>query len=78
MQAKISDHKEKNLNSLPEFKQVNLKGLDRSDREIDQLKDPLRTLKGRESYLQAQLAAIPPKSANQDRNMLKELKARLV
>ena len=75
---KIADFKERNIHELPELLQVNLQGLDRTDREMDQLKDQLRTLKEKEGYLQVQLISIPTDAANQDRTLLKELKAKLV
>lgn len=79
IEAKISVFKQKNLNALPELMQVNMQALDRTEREIDHLKDQLRTLKEKESYLQAQLASIPTtESPNQERTLLKELKAKLV
>jgi polysaccharide biosynthesis transport protein len=78
VEAKISAFKEKHINALPELLQVNLQALDRIERDIDQLKDQLRTLREKESYLQTQLATIPTENANQDRTLLKELKAKLV
>jgi succinoglycan biosynthesis transport protein ExoP len=80
IEAKISAFKQKNLNALPELMQVNMQSLDRIERDIDQLRNQLRSLKEREGYLQAQLAGIPTGtgSASQDSNLLKELRARLV
>jgi len=59
--------------------QVNMQSLERVERDIDQLKNQLGNLKERESYLLAQLASMTPTgSASQDRNLLRELKAKLV
>ena len=63
---------------FPELLQVNFQGLDRAERDLDQLKDQLKTLKEKEEYFQTQLASIPTESNDQDRNLLKELKAKLV
>jgi polysaccharide chain length determinant protein (PEP-CTERM system associated) len=78
LDAKIATFKAKHMGSLPELLQVNLQSLDRSDRDLIQLKDQLRTLREKESYLVTQLASIPSDAANQDRLLLKELKTRLV
>jgi polysaccharide chain length determinant protein (PEP-CTERM system associated) len=76
--AKIASFKAKHIGSLPELLQVNLQSLDRSDRDLIQLKDQLKTLREKESYLVTQLANIPKETQSQDRQLLKELKARLV
>ena len=55
-----------------------LSGVDRAKRDLDQLKDQLKALKEREEYYQTQLASIPTESSDQDRNLLKDLKAKLV
>jgi len=78
LDAKIAVFKAKNINAVPELLQVNYQGLDRAERDLDQLKDQLKTLKEKEQYFQTQLASIPTESTDQDRNLLKELKAKLV
>jgi polysaccharide biosynthesis transport protein len=78
LEAKIARFKEKHIETLPELLAVNLQTMDRIEREMDQVKDQIRTLKEREGYLQIQLASIPVEADNQDRMLLKELKARLV
>ena len=78
VEAKIASFKAKHINSLPELLAINIQTLDRTDQDLRQLRDQLRTLKEKEGYLQAQLAAIPTEAANQDRTLLKELKAKLV
>lgn len=77
-EARISAFKQKHINALPEMLGVNLQGLDRAERDVDQLRDQLRSLREREGYLETQLAAIPTDTMNQDRMLLKELKARLI
>jgi polysaccharide chain length determinant protein (PEP-CTERM system associated) len=76
--AKIASFKAKHMGSLPELLQINLQSLDRSDRDVIQLKDQLKTLREKESYLVTQLANIPMETQSQDKLLLKELKARLV
>jgi polysaccharide biosynthesis transport protein len=78
LEARIAAFKEKNVEALPELLATNLGTLDRIDRDIDQLKDQLKTLREKEGYLQAQLASIPSEGASQDKTLLKELKAKLV
>ena len=78
LDGKIAVFKAKNINAVPELQQVNYQGLDRAETDLDQLKDQLKTLKEKEEYLQTQLASIPTESTDQDRNLLKELKAKLV
>ena len=78
LDAKIAVFKRKNLDSLPELSQLNLQTLDRTDRDIDQLKDQLRTLKEKEGYLQTQLASTPLDVSNPDRERLKELRGKIV
>ena len=76
--AKISVFKERNVNSLPELLQVNMQVLDRIDRDIDTMNAQLASQKERQSYLQSQLATIPTETVDQDRTLMRELKAKLV
>jgi len=76
--GKIATFKEKNISSLPELSQVNLQALDQVERDLTRMDDQLRTLRERESYLQEQLASIPPDLALQEKESLKELRVRLV
>jgi polysaccharide chain length determinant protein (PEP-CTERM system associated) len=78
LDGKIAVFKARNINAVPELLQVNYQGLDRTERDLDQLKETLKAQKEKESYLQTQLASIPTESMDQDRNLLKELKAKLV
>jgi polysaccharide biosynthesis transport protein len=78
LDGKIATFKTRNITVLPELLQVNFQSLDRVERDMAQLKDQLRTLREKEGYLQTQLASIPTETASQDKNLLKELKARLV
>ena len=76
--AKIARYQEKHVNELPEILQVNVQNVDRTDMEMDMLKQQMRTLKERESYYQSQLIAVPTDAANKDRTLLNDLKAKLV
>jgi polysaccharide chain length determinant protein (PEP-CTERM system associated) len=78
LDGKIAAFKQGNIGSLPELAQFNLQAVERSDQEIDQLNNQLRSLKEKESYLLSQLASIPPDLANPDKERLKELRARIV
>jgi succinoglycan biosynthesis transport protein ExoP len=76
--AKIAAYKEKNISSLPELAQVNHQMLDQAERDLARMNDQLRTLRERQSYLQEQLASIPPDLAHQEKESLKELRVKLV
>ncbi len=78
LDSRLAAFKQRNLNSLPELSQTNLQELDRTDQQIDQMNDRLRTLKQQEGYLQTQLASIPTDSATSDKTRLQELRVRLV
>ncbi len=76
--AKIAKFKEKHVNELPELVSINIQTLDRVEREVDMLKQQLRTAREREGFLESQLAGIPVDASSQDRILLKDLKAKLV
>ncbi len=76
--AKIAKFKSGHVNELPELVSINIQTLDRVERDIDMLKQQLRTAKERDGYLQSQLVGIPVDASSQDRILLKELKAKLV
>ena len=78
LDAKIAEFKAHNMGALPGLIQVNLQSLDRVERDIDQLKDQLKTLREKEQYLQTLLATVPTENMSQDKSLLKDLKAKLV
>ncbi len=78
LDARIAAFKAKNVDALPELQQVNYQGLDRIEGDLHQLQDELKTLQEKEGYLRTQLASVPTESSDQDRNLLKELRAKLV
>jgi uncharacterized protein involved in exopolysaccharide biosynthesis len=77
LEKKIAAYKEKNPRALPELMQFNLQVMDSNERSYDQIKDHLRTLRERESYLRTELATIMPDAKNQDKERLKELRVEL-
>jgi polysaccharide chain length determinant protein (PEP-CTERM system associated) len=78
LDGKIAAFKEAHINELPELLQSNLQGRERAEREMERLADLIRTLKDRESYLQAQIAGLPTNFGNEDKKRLEELKLQLV
>ncbi|MGD0234644.1 MAG: Wzz/FepE/Etk N-terminal domain-containing protein [Syntrophorhabdales bacterium] len=79
IESKIAAFRRSNMETMPELLQSNMQSLDRTERDIDQLRSQLLSLKEREGYLQAQLASMPPTgSASQYYIVLKDLKAKLV
>ncbi|HOD35385.1 MAG TPA: chain-length determining protein [Syntrophales bacterium] len=67
----IADFKQKNVNALPELAQYNYQSIDRIELTISQLKNQLKELKEKETYLQTQLASVPSNTR------LQELQTRL-
>jgi len=78
LDARIAGYKQKHITSLPELAQLNQQSVDQVDRDLDRMQDQMRTLKERESYLEQQLAGIPPDTADREKENLKELRAQLV
>lgn len=78
LDKEIAVYKGKNPRSLPELLQFNLQALDWNERNESELKDQLRSLQDKESYLKTQLAAVAPDSMDQDKEQLKELRAALI
>jgi polysaccharide chain length determinant protein (PEP-CTERM system associated) len=77
LEKRIAAYKEKNPYALPELLQFNLQTLDWSERNYDQLKDNLRALQEKESYLKSKLSSMAPDAVNQDKERLKELRVML-
>ena len=78
LDAKIAVFKAKNINAVPELLQVNYQGSIGQRETWTSSRTSLRRLKEKEEYYQTQLASIPTESTDQDRNLLKDLKAKLV
>jgi len=62
LEAKMATFKEKNLNSLPDLQQLNLQLMDRSETEVIDANNELRSLEERKTFLEGQLAQIDPNS----------------
>lgn len=62
VERKLSDFKERNIHRLPEQKDMNLQFLDRTEHELLDIDNQLRTLGERKFYLDGQLAQIQPES----------------
>lgn len=62
VERKLADFKEEHIHNLPEQKDLNLQFMDRTEREIEDLDNQLRSLEERKLYLDGQLAQIQPES----------------
>ena len=76
--AKIAVYKRRNLETLPELNSYNLSIADRVDRDVDQAKEQLKSLKEREQFLETQLAKIPTDAKSSDNSRLIESRAKLL
>ena len=64
LQRKLADFKEKNINTLPEVRDLNTQILDRTERDITDIDTQIRGLQERKVYLQGQLALVDPYGSN--------------
>ena len=80
VEKKIVAYKEAHINELPEMLQVNIQGLNNTQRSLERLEDQLSTLGEREGYLETQLSSTEPenKTADPDKRRLEELKLQMV
>ena len=62
LETKLAEFKQKNLNTLPELSQLNLQLMERTDRELMDSQNEIRSLEERKFYLEGQLAQISPNS----------------
>jgi succinoglycan biosynthesis transport protein ExoP len=63
LEAKLAEFKERNLNTLPELRDLNTQVLERTEREISDVDTQIRTLEERKIYLQGQLGTLDPYSS---------------
>jgi polysaccharide chain length determinant protein (PEP-CTERM system associated) len=77
LEKKIASYKQSHNFVLPELYQLNRQILDRTEEEIDQMNDQLRTLRDKETYMRSQLSGISPISVTQDKARLNELRVKL-
>jgi succinoglycan biosynthesis transport protein ExoP len=64
LQKKMADFKEKNINTLPEVRDLNTQILDRTERDITDIDTQIRGLQERKVYLGGQLAVLDPYGSN--------------
>lgn len=62
LESRLAEFKEKNVNTLPELAQLNYQMLDRTEIELRDTKNQLRSLDERKFYLEGQLAQMNPNS----------------
>jgi polysaccharide chain length determinant protein (PEP-CTERM system associated) len=77
LDAKISEYKQKHINTLPELNQMNMQELERVERSLEQSEIQMRGLRERESSIKTQIAGVPPNLASPEAR-LTELRVRLV
>jgi len=64
LQAKLADFKEKHVNTLPELQQLNQTLMDRTERDLSDIENQIRTQEQNKVYLQGQLAQLKPFGAD--------------
>ena len=60
LEKELAEFKERNVNTLPELRDLNTQILERTEREISDLDTQVRTLEERKIYLQGQLGVLDP------------------
>ena len=62
VEQRLAEFKEQHLHNLPEQRELNLQFIDRTEHEISDIDNQLRTLEDRRIYLEGQLATLKPDS----------------
>jgi uncharacterized protein involved in exopolysaccharide biosynthesis len=62
LEKKLAEFKEKNSNQLPELTQLNMSLMERTERELMDVQNELRSYEDRKIYLESQLAQMNPNS----------------
>jgi polysaccharide biosynthesis transport protein len=62
LESKLAAFKQKNINSLPELAQLNLSLMDRTEQELRDTQNQIRTAEERKFYIEGQLAQMSPNS----------------
>ena len=62
VESRLADFKQQHIHSLPEQKELNFQFRDRTENEISQIDNQLRSLEERRFYLDAQMAQVEPLS----------------
>jgi uncharacterized protein involved in exopolysaccharide biosynthesis len=60
LEAQLAEFKERNINTLPELRDLNTQVLERTEREISEVDSQIRNLEERKIYLQGQLGMLDP------------------
>ncbi|MET0065949.1 MAG: lipopolysaccharide biosynthesis protein [Candidatus Thiodiazotropha sp.] len=60
LEKALADFKEKHVNNLPELQQLNMQLMERSERELSELNQQIRTLEERRIYLQSEISQVKP------------------
>jgi uncharacterized protein involved in exopolysaccharide biosynthesis len=59
-EAQLAVFKEKNANRLPELKDFNMQQMDRTETQLRDIQNEMRSLEERKAYIEAQLAQVQP------------------
>jgi polysaccharide biosynthesis transport protein len=80
LDAKMAKLKEQHFNELPNQLQINIQNLNQINGDIDRLKEQLSSLKEKKGNLEVQLAGIPPRLEESEKNnsRLEDLKMQLI
>ena len=62
LEAKLAEFKENNINTLPNLQQLNIQLMERTERDLKDKQQQIRTLEERRIYLQSELAQMNPTS----------------
>ncbi|MDB4516171.1 Wzz/FepE/Etk N-terminal domain-containing protein [Crocinitomicaceae bacterium] len=65
LEAMLAEFKERNLNTLPELRDLNTQVLERTEREISDVDTQIRNLEERKIYLSGQLGMLDPYSSGE-------------
>jgi polysaccharide chain length determinant protein (PEP-CTERM system associated) len=76
-EKRLANFKKKHINALPEMLEVNQQAITNIEHQITRNRDQMRSLRERESYLQAQLASMPEKE-DTTQTRLQQLEIELV
>lgn len=73
LEAKLADYKERNVGKLPELMQMNMNLMERTDNEIEGVRQKIATLEDRQMLLANQLTQIEPNTGDSPQGRLKKL-----
>lgn len=76
-EAQLSEFKQGNIASLPEFFQLNMQTLSGAERAIEREQERLESLKDRAGYLESQLSTVKPNVEMEEEIRLKQLEMQL-